>query len=219
MADHALLASGRDADVFALDESRVLRRYRRGGETAPEAEVMAYVAAAGYPVPVVYDAQGPDLVLERLDGETLLASMLAGRTAVDAAADLLVGLHERLHTLPARFSADPADRVLHLDLHPQNVMMTSRGPVVIDWRNAAEGPADLDVAMTALILAEVAVSPDAPLADRARDGLDAFARRVPRPRASQLRVALDRRRVDPALSVVEKSALDRAAALVPTRAG
>ncbi len=121
---------------------------------------MAYVAAAGYPVPLVYDVQGPDLVLERLDGETLLAAMLAGRTAVGAAADLLVGLHERLHALPARFSADPTDSILHLDLHPQNVMVTSRGPVVIDWRNAAEGPADLDVAMTALILAEVAVGPD-----------------------------------------------------------
>ncbi|MEH0931249.1 phosphotransferase [Micromonospora sp. CPCC 205558] len=217
MTDHALLASGRDADVFALDESRVLRRYRQGGDSAPEAALMAYVAAAGYPVPLVYDVQGPDLVLERLDGETLLAAMLAGRTAVGAAADLLVGLHERLHALPARFSVDPTDSILHLDLHPQNVMVTSRGPVVIDWRNAAEGPADLDVAMTALILAEVAVGPDVQLAGRARDGLEAFQRRAEPPRASQLRRAVGLRRVDPALSVVEKSALGRAAALVRTR--
>ncbi|MET8262155.1 phosphotransferase [Micromonospora sp. NPDC005553] len=219
MDDHALLASGRDADVYVLDESRVLRRYRQGGDSEPEAALMAYVAAAGYPVPVVYDAQGPDLVLERLDGETLLASMLAGRTGIGAAADLLVGLHDRLHSLPARFSADPADRVLHLDLHPQNVMVTSRGPVLIDWRNATEGPADLDVAMTALILAEVAVSPDPQLADLARDGLDAFQQRAEAPRVSQLRHAVGLRRVDPALSAVEKSALGRAAALVHTRVG
>ncbi|WP_030490264.1 phosphotransferase [Micromonospora chokoriensis] len=219
MADPALLASGRDADVFALDESRVLRRYRQGGDTAPEAALMAYVAAGGYPVPVVHAASGPDLVLERLDGETLLASMLAGRTDVGVAADLLVTLHDRLHTLPARFSTDPADRVLHLDLHPQNVMVTSRGPVVIDWRNAAEGPADLDVAMTALILAEVAVSRDRQLADFAREGLDAFQRRAEPPRATQLRSALGMRRIDPALSAVEKAALNHAAALVHTRAG
>ncbi|MFF0469649.1 phosphotransferase [Micromonospora zamorensis] len=218
MADHALLASGRDADVYVLDESRVLRRYRQGGDSAPEAALMAYVGVAGYPVPVVYDAQGPDLVLERLDGETLLASMLAGRTAIGAAADLLAGLLDRLHSLPARFSADPLDRVLHLDLHPQNVMMTSRGPVVIDWRNAAEGPADLDVAMTALILAEVAVSPGSPIADMARTGLDAFQRRAEPPRVSQLRRAVELRRADPALSVTEKAALGRAAALVQTRA-
>ncbi|MET7867560.1 phosphotransferase [Micromonospora taraxaci] len=219
MAEYVLLASGRDADVFVLDESRVLRRYRHGGDTAQEAALMAYVAAEGYPVPRVYVADGPDLVLERLDGETLLASMLAERTDVDAAADLLVDLHDRLHALPARFGTDPTDRVLHLDLHPQNVMVTSRGPVVIDWRNTAEGPADLDVAVTALILAEVAVGPGTPLADIARNGLDAFQRRAEPPRASQLRRAVDLRRADPALSVAEKAALADAAALVRTRAG
>lgn len=219
VADLALLASGRDADVFALDESRVLRHYRQGGDTAPEADVMAYVAAAGYPVPAVYTVDGPDLVLERLDGETLLDALLAGRVAVDTAADLLADLHDRLHRLPARFSAEPTDRVLHLDLHPQNVMMTSRGPVVIDWRNAAEGPPDLDVAMTALIFAEVAVGPDAQLADFARAGLGAFQQRAEPPRATHLRTALGMRRVNPTLSVAEKAALDDAAALVHTRAG
>ncbi|MEV4497152.1 phosphotransferase [Micromonospora arborensis] len=219
MADLALLASGRDADVFALDESRVLRHYRQGGDTAPEAQVMAYVAAAGYPVPAVYAADGPDLVLERLDGETLFDALLAERVAVGTAADLLADLHDRLHRLPARRGVEPTDRVLHLDLHPQNVMVTSRGPVVIDWRNAAEGPADLDVAMTALIFAEVAVSPDAQLADFARAGLDAFQRRAEPPRASQLRNALGMRQVNPTLSVAEKAALDHAAALVHTRAG
>ncbi|WP_406084648.1 hypothetical protein OHA01_09930 [Micromonospora zamorensis] len=47
MADHALLASGRDADVYVLDESRVLRRYRQGGDSAPEAALMAYVGLSG----------------------------------------------------------------------------------------------------------------------------------------------------------------------------
>lgn len=31
--------------------------------------------------------------------------------------------------------------VLHLDFHPANVMLTSGGPVVIDWTNARAGPA------------------------------------------------------------------------------
>ncbi|MET7877457.1 phosphotransferase [Micromonospora profundi] len=219
MVDHPLLASGRDADVFALDELRVLRRYRQGGDTASEAALMRHLRKSGYPVPAVHASDGPDLVLERLDGETLLASMLAERTDVDTAADLLVDLHNRLHALPPRFSADPAARVLHLDLHPQNVMVTSRGPVVIDWRNAAEGPADLDVAMTALILAEVAVGPDPQLAGFARAGLDAFQRRAEPPRAGQLRRALGLRRFDPALSATEKAALGLAAALVHTREG
>jgi aminoglycoside phosphotransferase (APT) family kinase protein len=32
---------------------------------------------------------------------------------------------------------------LHGDFHPGNVVLTQRGPVVIDWRNTTEGPPDL----------------------------------------------------------------------------
>jgi hypothetical protein len=71
-----LLASGRDADVFAIDAQRVLRRYRDGSEVTAEAAVMR----------------------------------------------------------------------------------SARGPVVIDWDNAAEGLPELDVALSALILAEVVVA-------------------------------------------------------------
>ena len=53
------LASGRDADVFAIGTARVLRRYRDGGDVAGEAAVMAYVGGLGYPVPNVYAAAGP----------------------------------------------------------------------------------------------------------------------------------------------------------------
>jgi Ser/Thr protein kinase RdoA (MazF antagonist) len=40
-----------------------------------------------------------------------------------------------------------ADRLLHLDLHPRNVLLSPRGPYVIDWANAARGPAALDPAL------------------------------------------------------------------------
>jgi len=33
-------------------------------------------------------------------------------------------------------------RIVHLDLHPENVMLTVSGPVVIDWRNATDGDPD-----------------------------------------------------------------------------
>jgi hypothetical protein len=84
------LASGRDADVWALDDGRVLRRYRHGGDAGPEAAVMARVGAAGYPVPRVYAAEGTDMVLERLDGETMLDAMVGGRFGLTAGAHLLV---------------------------------------------------------------------------------------------------------------------------------
>ena len=50
------IASGREADIFALDAGRVLRRYRRDADVTREAAVMSHVAAHGYPVPVVYAA-------------------------------------------------------------------------------------------------------------------------------------------------------------------
>ena len=54
---------------------------------------------------------------------------------------MLADLHDRLHEiagpdwLPGM--PDGGDRLLHLDLHPLNVIMSPNGPVVIDWPNAA----------------------------------------------------------------------------------
>ena len=53
----------------------------------------------------------------------------------------------------------PGRVVVHGDLHPLNVIATADGPVVIDWRNAEEGTAEFDIAMTAIIFAQVALDP------------------------------------------------------------
>jgi len=45
------------------------------------------------------------------------------------------------------------DRLLHGDLQPGNIMLTGRGPVVIDWQDAARGNPAADVARTLLLLA------------------------------------------------------------------
>ncbi|HEY9474597.1 MAG TPA: phosphotransferase, partial [Mycobacteriales bacterium] len=155
------------ADVFAIDDERVLRRYRDGTDATTEAAVMAYLADQGYPVPRVWPHpegddpnSGPargDLVLERLTGQTMVRAMVDGTLATEQAGQLLAGLLRRLHAIPARLSADPSHRVRHLDLHPDNVLLTPRGPVVIDWSNTSEGSPGLDWAASALILAQVAV--------------------------------------------------------------
>src|SRR5665647_261519 len=69
------LASGRDADVFALGNGRVLRRYRDGSDATAEAELMAYVAGHGFPVPAVYAVDGADIEMELLDGSTMLDAL------------------------------------------------------------------------------------------------------------------------------------------------
>lgn len=44
------------------------------------------------------------------------------------------------------------DALCHYDLHPDNVLLTRRGPVVIDWMAAAVGHPLADVARTLLLL-------------------------------------------------------------------
>ncbi|QQC91334.1 phosphotransferase [Streptomyces alfalfae] len=149
-----LIARGRSADVYALDDSRVLRRYRHGGSTGLESRLMTHLAACGYPVPRVYEATGADMVLERLAGPTMLDELVRRPWRVSSLGRELGRLHDRLHALPApewlpqRSSTTGDDRVLHMDLHPGNVILTGRGPVVIDWCNAGAGDPAADVAMT-----------------------------------------------------------------------
>lgn len=93
-------------------------------------------------------------------------------------------------------------------------MVVERGPVVIDWHNATEGPPDLDVALSALILAQVAVHPTDPRAAIARTFLGEFLTHV---RGDPVRL-LDRvvvlRAADRNLTGAECAALPVAAELV-----
>jgi aminoglycoside phosphotransferase (APT) family kinase protein len=150
-----LLASGRDADVFDLGDGRVLRRHRDGRPATKQAELIRYVASYGYPVPRLYDASGPDLVLERVDGPELQATLRPWN--IGRAARLLADLHRRLHLIPPLAGLDTPFgepvALLHLDLHPRNVLLSSRGPVVIDWANAANGPGQADVILMYVIAA------------------------------------------------------------------
>lgn len=153
-----LLGEGRDADVFALDGGRVLRRYRDPARSAErEARVMAAARAAGVPVPEVFDVDGPDLVMERVEGPTMAAALVRRPWTLAAQAQVLAGVHRAVHAvpapdwLPAPFGAS-GGALLHLDLHPENVLLTAAGPVVIDWTNAARGPAAADVADAWLVI-------------------------------------------------------------------
>ena len=206
------LASGSEADVFAVDDSRVLRRYRRPADTTGEAAAMAYVGGLGYPVPEVFAARGNEMVLERLDGPTLSQSMATGRTTISAGAAILAGLIRRLHELPPWGTEDGS--VLHLDLHPENVMMTGRGPVVIDWCNARIGEADLDTGLSALILAQVAVDGTHPMAAVAGDFLDTLMPLLPGDPVRLLDAVVQFRAGQLKLSGTETEALSGAAAWV-----
>jgi tRNA A-37 threonylcarbamoyl transferase component Bud32 len=206
-----LLASGRDADVYALDRERVLRRYRDARDVTGEAEVMEHARRHGCPVPEVYRTGPGEMVLQRLHGPTMAEALVSGTVSTAEAGAELARLLDRLHTVPAR-GTTPGDRLLHLDLHPENVVLTASGPVVIDWCNAADGPPGLDVAMTALILAQVAVGSD-PRAEAVGTLLDAFLGRAAVDPA-HLGTVVARRRADPHQTAEELDLLPVAAGLV-----
>jgi aminoglycoside phosphotransferase (APT) family kinase protein len=73
-------------------------------------------------------------------------------------AAVLADLHRRLHEIPAPLWVPKAPSgeggcLVHLDLHPLNVILTDHGPMVIDWTRAARGNEATDVALTWLLLA------------------------------------------------------------------
>lgn len=152
-----LLARGRAADVYALGSDRVLRRYRTDHDAAPEARLIEHVRAHGFPTPAVFDVAGRDLVLARVDGRTMVDDFARHPGSMRAHMRTLAMLHEQLHEIPAPdwLVDEPAGSggaIVHLDLHPLNVLLTQDGPTVIDWTNAGRGPAGVDVALSWLLL-------------------------------------------------------------------
>jgi aminoglycoside phosphotransferase (APT) family kinase protein len=151
-----LVAAGRASEIFDLGDGRVLRRFTSGGDPEREAAVMEHARRHGYPVPAVLGVSGDAIVLERVEGPTMSADLRRRPWRLRSHAALLVRLHGALHELdapPGLARLGSGDRLLHLDLHPENVMLSPAGPVVIDWTNARVGDPAVDVALSWVILA------------------------------------------------------------------
>ncbi|MDQ1466015.1 MAG: hypothetical protein QOH10_430 [Actinomycetota bacterium] len=158
MEPGALIASGRDGDVFEFGPGLVLRKTRDGRSIEHEARTMRYAAEHGYPVPAIHDvrANGSEIVMQRIDGPLMMGPMAKRPWTMPRYASLLADLHDQLHEIPAPEwldqMSDGGDRLVHLDLHPLNVILSPDGPVVIDWSNAARGEGLSDVGFTYALL-------------------------------------------------------------------
>jgi Ser/Thr protein kinase RdoA (MazF antagonist) len=149
-----LIAAGRASEVFDLGDGRVLRRFKSGGQPEREALVMRHARSRGYPVPEVLEVTPHALVLEKVDGPTMWEAAGEQLSTVGAHAAVLAQLHLELHEIDAPeglAAVSDGDRLLHLDLHPANVILSPNGPAVIDWTNARRGEPAFDVAVTWLI--------------------------------------------------------------------
>jgi aminoglycoside phosphotransferase (APT) family kinase protein len=157
-----LIAAGRDSDIFDHGAGLVLRRARDGRSLAAEARTMEYVRSCGYPVPAIDSVadDGRSIVMERIDGPSMVEAMSRRPWSLRRHGRVLADLHDRLHDVPAPpwlgaapVSGGGGGRVVHLDLHPLNVIMSGRGPVVIDWANACAGDGAVDVAIAWVLIA------------------------------------------------------------------
>jgi aminoglycoside phosphotransferase (APT) family kinase protein len=162
----ALLASGRDGDIFELgdDGTRVLRRTRDGRSLAGEARILEHVHAAGLPVPRVHELRAGDteLVMDRIHGPTMVQAFSRRPWTLRSHAHVLAEMHRLVHAVDAPpwlpQLADGGDRLVHLDIHPLNVLYGPDGPVLIDWTNASRGRPETDLAHTWLIIASADTS-------------------------------------------------------------
>lgn len=190
-----LVGTGRMAEIFAWGNNQVVKLLLEGFEWSVEKEMLATQAAfdAGLPVPAVGESVEIEgrrgIVLERIDGPTMLDAIGKRPWGIVRMARLWAELHAQMHSreakaLPSlkdrietrvRYDAGlpPAvrdavlgalhelphgDTVCHCDFHPGNIIMSLRGPVIIDWMDAARGHPLADIARSWL-LARMSVLP------------------------------------------------------------
>jgi tRNA A-37 threonylcarbamoyl transferase component Bud32 len=193
-----VVMKGRASQLADLGDGRVLRR---GGRPDREAALMALAREHGFPVPVVHEVRSDGLVLERINGPTMSRAILHRPWTAARHAASLAELHTRLHII----ALDDASLV-HLDLHPENVLISPAGPVVIDWTNARAGDPAHDVALTWLILQTSGGLPGRVLASlfRRHAGADLIGRGLPAAAAFRLAdpnvTGAERRRVNALLA-------------------
>ena len=189
MMDLQRIDEGRTAEIFAWDEGRVLKLYRTEfpRDWADwEAKITRAISEAGVPAPHIFEVLDVDgrrgIIMDRVDGPSMITDLLANLFNVVKHAHLLAQLHVQMHActvpdLPAqheslrrriqeakvspaiqaaalqRLDHLPAGTALcHGDFHPDNVVLTTHGPRILDWPTAVQGHPLGDVARTSLIL-------------------------------------------------------------------
>ena len=101
IADSAhLVVRGRNADVYLMNDTQVLRRLHTGALTYPNVDILLHLNALGFPTARVIEADGTDLVMERLHGPNLLQALDAGEVTLAEGVRILLDLHAALHALP-----------------------------------------------------------------------------------------------------------------------
>ncbi|MBX2997013.1 MAG: phosphotransferase [Caldilineaceae bacterium] len=100
----------------------------------------------------MHNTSRPELPSQR---EQLRRSIHA---APQLTADSKARIWRRLSSLPG------GDAVCHGDYHPDNILLSARGPIIIDWMTASAGNPAADVARTTLLFLGNSLPPGIPTA-------------------------------------------------------
>jgi aminoglycoside phosphotransferase (APT) family kinase protein len=197
-----LVARGMCSDLYALPQNRILKLlHKRFARELAERELAITRAlhASGVPTAAAYELREMDsrfgIVLERIDGRSLLQVVERKPWKLFYAARLLADLHAGVHQhlapqcLPTqrsqceRWFANARDftpeqrtsalaslaqlpegnTLCHGDMHPANILLSSGGPVIIDWSAATRGHALVDVARTCVLFESAKLPPESPV--------------------------------------------------------
>jgi aminoglycoside phosphotransferase (APT) family kinase protein len=128
------------------------------GVAQRERDVLTIVRGSTIRVPAILAAGAaasaggrPVTVLEWCEGTTMLDRLVAQPRDARWLGDLLGRTQAAIHRLapPVAWVRDSTDRLLHLDLHPANVIVAGRDVSgVLDWVNSTAGDPRRDVART-----------------------------------------------------------------------
>ncbi len=87
------------------------------------------------------------------------------QSQIDKAPFLSEKVKEKLLEMVAEL--EDSNVICHGDFHPDNIMLSNKGPIIIDWTNARKGNKILDVVRTLIIIKYSSTPPDKPFIIRA----------------------------------------------------
>ncbi|MCR3746096.1 tRNA A-37 threonylcarbamoyl transferase component Bud32 [Lentzea californiensis] len=145
--------------MFIRSDGLLVKRTRTGRDLRREAEMMSYLSGYGIPVPRVHEATEDELVMQYVPGPRMSEEIGRKPWLAGSLGEELADLHHRLDVIPAPGFLTGDGDLLHLDLHPGNVVLGPEGPVVLDWASATKGDRRLDVALSWVSLAVAHLAP------------------------------------------------------------
>ncbi len=106
--DAQLIARGRTAEVYALNDTQVLKLFfgpQQRGAAAYEADIARRVQATGYPAPAIGESvtigDRPGILYARVDGIPFVAQVLAQPERAREYARWMAEFHAQMHAHPA----------------------------------------------------------------------------------------------------------------------